>query len=212
MNDNPMTSSPIQFSDTNSLSSILADCWSSLDRAVTSRDCGWRLPVLATQAAGYDVRQRIVVLREVDIARRLVFAHTDLRSPKIAALQNNAWGGWLFYDHAAMSQLQITGTISIHQTDKVADRIWQSEPESSLRGYLAPFPPGTVIDGPNFNLPDSVVGRVPDRKELKAGRPNFAVIQCEVKTIEWLQLSRDGNLRAQFRYSEDHVNHEWLAP
>ena len=208
---NATPESAIQFANTASLSCILSDCWRSLRNAVSSRDCGWRLPVLATQSSG-DVRQRIVVLREVDIQQRLLLAHTDFRSPKVAALRDTQSVSWLFYDHTAMSQLQITSTASIHHADEVADRVWQSEPESSLRGYLAPIVPGTVVNGPSCNLPDKVMGRIPDRDELAAARTNFAVIQCEVETIEWLTLSREGNLRARFRYSNDEVHADWLAP
>lgn len=207
----------ITFHDTSSLSAILNDCWSSLHASTAHKDCGWRLPVLASACPIGNpdfvggIRQRIVVLRDVDVNQKLLVAHTDLRSPKVAALLEHPAASWLFYDPSAMSQLQVGGSISIHHSDEIADRLWETEPESSLRGYLAPFAPGTVCDRPEGNLPTSVVGRVPGREELQAARPNFAVITCKVESIEWLLLSREGNLRARFDYVNDSVVSQWLA-
>lgn len=211
MTEKDTTEAAIQFPNPLSLPTVLEDCWKSLERSASDRNSGWRLPILAT-AGGFKMRQRIVVLRKVVSADRSVFAHTDARSPKVDAIQQNSHISWLFYDHTTMVQLQVEGTARIHTTDDVADEVWAAESESSLRGYLAPYPPGTIRNSSEFNLPKSVLGRIPDRSELAAARNNFAVISCEVQSIEWLYLRREGNLRALFEYSGDDVKTDWLAP
>ena len=191
---------------------VAADCWQLLEHAVGESNCGWRLPVLATVADGI-CRQRIVVLRAVDTARRTILAHTDSRSPKVQSLGNGKTASWLFYDAALKVQMQFVGQTRIHVNDAVTKELWEQQPISSLRGYLAPMPPGMQLDSANVNLPDHLRGRLPDAEEVSAGRENFAVISCTAVQIEWLQLGQSGNLRLRVTYSPDgERNVEWLAP
>ena len=205
----------VQFRDLTDLSQIQQDIWMSLQRSVTARDCGWRLPVLATRS-GDTVRQRTVVLRRVDTAAGCLFAHTDHRSPKVAQLRADSTVSLLFYDHAAATQLVVTAVASVHTDDALAAEFWESEPESSLRGYLGPHPPGSPADQPDSNLPAEFLGRVPQRGELTPARINFAVIRFRVTAIEWLHLSREGNLRAVFPATETSgdgpLSGGWLHP
>ena len=194
------------------LRSIEADCWNLLQAAVHDKSCGWRLPVLATSANG-QLRQRTVVLRKTDAPARRIFVHTDLRSPKCNSVLSNPRVSWLFYDAVRQVQLQLTGPATIHTDDDVADRIWHAEAESSLRGYLAPYVPGTVRPAPESNLPNTVRERIPDRSELTSARANFVVISCVVDAADWLLLRPDGNLRARFAYEDGAVSTaDWLAP
>jgi len=191
---------------------IEADCWSLLQAAVQDKSCGWRLPVLATCANG-ELRQRTVVLRKIDAHSRRLFVHTDLRSPKCNCIRSNSDVSWLFYDATRHVQLQLTGRATIHTDDDVADRIWHDEAESSLRGYLAPYVPGTERPAPETNLPNAVRQRIPDRSELTSARANFAVISCVVGAADWLLLRPDGNLRARFTYEDGATSTmDWLAP
>ncbi|MEQ9408873.1 MAG: pyridoxamine 5'-phosphate oxidase family protein [Fuerstiella sp.] len=200
------------FANPASLTEVEAECWRRLQLSVADRDSGWRLPVLATVDAR-GLRQRTVVLRGVNADDRIIRAHTDIRSDKIASLRSHPNASWLFYDHRWKSQLQLTGHITIHTDDPVADRLWDEESEQSLRGFLAPLPPGTRCDGPTVNLPEELRNRSPERDELAVGRQNFAVLQCNVQSAEWVLLRSDGNLRARFVYVEQNdCLAEWLAP
>lgn len=205
----------VRFRDLTDLSQIQQDIWSSLQRSVTARDCGWRLPVLASRS-GDTVRQRTVVLRRVDPVAGCLFAHTDFRSPKVEQLHADNNVSLLFYDHNAAAQLVITAVASVHTDDALAADFWESEPESSLRGYLAPHPPGSPAGQPDNNLPAEFLGRVPERGELTPARINFAVIRFAVTAIEWLHLSRQGNLRAVFAATDTSGDGEtssgWLHP
>lgn len=174
---------------------------------------GWRLPVLATTSREQTPRQRIVVLRHVDMAARLIVAHTDRRSAKFAEIQARSATSWLFWDAARKVQLVLQGKAELHTHSEFAERIWNHEPESSLRGYLAPYEPGRIMAAAEVNLPESVRGRIPDRQELHAGKKNFAVISCLVSSAECVILRSNGNLRARFQYSADgNVQSDWLAP
>jgi pyridoxamine 5'-phosphate oxidase len=206
------TTTPDHFSDVSRLDQIETDCWRLLQAAVPDRSCGWRLPVLAT-CANDEVRQRTLVLRKVDAPSHRIFAHTDVRSPKLKSIRSNPNVSWLFYDANRQVQLQVTGFATVHTDDNVAEQIWHDEPESSLRAYLAPYVPGRIRPAQESNVPDEVRERIPDRHELSTARANFAVISCEVDTADWLLLRANGNLRARFTYESGAISTvDWLAP
>jgi hypothetical protein len=200
------------FSQPECLNTIEADCWNVLSESVSRRDHGWRLPALATYAAG-QIRQRTVVLRSVDRTTRTLFFHTDLRSPKVAALRENPNASLLFYDAASSVQLLLQGRVTLHTDSELADDLWQNGPPESLRSYLAPNAPGAVSAEPTDNLPPDVRGRIPDRSELEPGRSQFMVLEVHVSEAEWLLLARSGNRRARFIYQEagDPLR-EWCCP
>ena len=100
----------------------------------------------------------------------------------------------------------------MHTDDEVADRVWNREAESSLRGYLGPQPPGTQVSAPTTNIPTEFANRLPNRDELETARKNFAVISCVITSAEWLLLNRGGNLRAVFRYDGDDSAASWIVP
>lgn len=126
----------------------------------------------------------------------------------------------LFYDHLRAVQMQLHGTARIHLDDALADNAWNASLPESLRGYLGPLAPGTVTEEPWTNLPEHLRGRLPERHEIEAGRPHFAVIEVAVEQLDWLLLLRDGNQRARFQYSVDSsadaarlpIRSEWLSP
>ena len=46
-------------------------------------------------------------------------------------------------------------------------------------------------------------------KESEQGYKNFTVIQCKIKSIEWLYLAAKGHLRAKFEL--DNNKEYWLV-
>lgn len=195
-----------------SLIQIEDAAWQLLQQSATTRSGGWRLPVLATVSEGV-MRQRTVVLRNVEVQRRRILVHTDARSQKIDAIQQQPQVSWLFYDAELQVQLQLNGRAEIHTDDQTAQATWEQEPESSLRAYLAPLRPGAVCEDADPNLPDEFLGKLPTRQQLQAARPNFAVISCQVQSAEWLQLHKEGHRRATFDYQNDQLSDSsWVAP
>ncbi|MEZ6127828.1 MAG: pyridoxamine 5'-phosphate oxidase family protein [Planctomycetaceae bacterium] len=200
------------FSSTNSLTQIETDCWNLLQHAVDDRNCGWRLPVLATCSEG-TLRQRTLVLRQVHPEQRQILVHTDVRSGKVRAIRQSPQVTWLFYDTQHQVQLHLTGTATIHTDDAIADQLWNTQPQSSLRGYLGSLLPGRICDQPENNIPANLRGKIPTREELSSGRVNFAVICCLIDSAECLLLSPEGNRRAVFRYSSGQTaSADWVVP
>jgi pyridoxamine 5'-phosphate oxidase len=195
-----------------SLIQIEGAVWRLLQKAATERSGGWRLPVLATVSDGV-VRQRTVVLRQVDVLLRQILVHTDIRSQKVAAIHQQPLVSWLFYDAELQVQLHLRGRAEVHTDDQTAQDLWDQEPESSLRAYLGPLRPGTACEGAEPNLPHEFLNELPTRQQLQAGRRNFAVISCLLQSAEWLQLGKHGHRRATFEYQDGRlVDSSWVAP
>ncbi|MBL8816116.1 MAG: pyridoxamine 5'-phosphate oxidase family protein [Planctomyces sp.] len=200
------------FDDVSQLNRIERDCWQHLQSAVTDRDNGWRLPVLATIVQN-SVQQRTVVLRGVDELSQVLYFHTDIRSPKVGQLSNNRSISLAFYDHSLSVQLRVQGVANVHTDDVIADAIWSAGEPENLRMYLAPHPPGTISELSTSNLPPEFIGRIPERRDLEAGRSNFCVISVQVLSMDWLLLNRGGHVRAIFGYDQDDETHrKWLCP
>lgn len=200
------------FSDLTQLQRIERDCWELLRNAVTDRDCGWRLPALATWS-GTSLHQRTVVLRGVDELSQILFFHTDIRSPKVSDIRNHSHVSLVFYDHLRSVQIRVAGEAAIHTDDVISSAIWSAGEPENLKMYLAPEPPGTRSESSSPNLPDEFLAAIPDRAALEAGRKNFCVISVAVRSIDWLLLRRIGHLRAEFRYNDDEDSHRsWLCP
>lgn len=203
---------PDDLTESHALTTIHAKIWDLLEAAARGNEPGWRLPVLVTHDP-QQCWQRTVVLRAVQIEQGILQFHTDVRSPKVQQIRNNARVSLLFYDHQLSTQLQLQGTASVHMIGDSADQLWADGTTASLKMYCGPSAPGTVCNGPDSNLPQQLVGRIPDRNEIEDGRQNFSVIEVRTESVEWLRLSRNGNLRARFYYPTGQpVQTEWVAP
>ena len=206
---------PIEVDSPAALADIDSGCWRHLRDAVDNATSTWRLPCLATQS-DKGCKQRTVVLRAVDAARRLLLFHTDVRSGKVSAIREHAEVSLLLYDPATKVQVVAQGIASVHTDDMVADRLWNDSASASLKMYLGELPPGTTTPRPNCNESTFVQGRIPERKEIEAGRCNFAAIVVAISELEWLQLSRHGNYRAKFFYTRHDdtisIESQWLTP
>jgi general stress protein 26 len=213
MNENDF---PINVDAPTALAAIDSGCWQHLLSAVDDSIAAWRLPCLATQS-GNGCKQRTVVLRAVDAARRLLLFHTDVRSGKVFEIREHANVSLLFYDPTIRVQVVAQGLASVHTDDMYADRLWSDSTPASLKMYLGELPPGAITAMPSCNEPKFVQGRVPQRTEIEAGRRNFAAVVVSVSELEWLQLSRDGNYRARIAYLRDgadscSVEAQWCTP
>ena len=179
---------------------VLSDMWASLADGVKSGVHPFHTPVLAN-VFGHDPDLRTVVLRSADEKHRQISCHTDIRSPKISMMQTNPHIAWLFYDREARVQLRLYGEASIHSTDTIASARWKQCTHNSRQCYLTPNAPGMALTGQNEQSTDQ-----------NRGFENFAVISCEVSSIDWLFLSAGGHLRARFDWNDDHWNSKWIAP
>jgi len=180
--------------------SVLSDTWSRLREGVKYGVHPFHTPVLAS-VSGHKPDMRTVVLRQADEAKRQLICHTDVRSPKVSMLQRNSQVAWLFYDREAKVQLRLYGEVSLHSSDAIAAAHWENCTPSSRRCYLAASAPGQILAEPGER---SV--------QQNDGFENFAVVSCEISSIDWLFLRASGHLRARLDWRIDHWNGQWIAP
>lgn len=191
---------------------ILRDSWTLLALGTTDRKHAFHTPVLGTLGDGLP-QLRTVVLRGVKPETRLLYCHTDTRSPKFSELVASPVASWLFYSAAEKIQLRAEGKVTLHTADAVSEAHWQTSQLTSRRTYTQFSAPGTRTDAPTSGLPEFLIGRTPSAKEAEAGRANFAVIECKIFRLDWLQLTSDGNRRAVFEWSNsDVLTSSWVVP
>ena len=203
---------PADLSAGTALTEIHTSIWDLLESSSAGNAPGWRLPVLATLTDD-GCEQRTVVLRVVDRDHGALFFHTDIRSSKVEQIRKDGRVSLLFYDHDRSVQLKIRGVASIHQTDEFAHLLWDAGTPASLKMYSAPLSPGTQCNSFNHNMTESLLGRLPERHEIEAGRVNFCATRVLVQSAEWLRLSQSGHLRASFELIEGRLDSaDWIAP
>ncbi len=197
------------------LTNLEQDSWQKLASALEHNknqpiDAGFKTMIIASRTAtGADART--VVLRKVDAARKYVWFHTDVRAAKVMQLEAFPDSTLLFWDDKEQIQLRLLVETHLHTNDYVADEHWQTLGVSSRKNYLSEYKPGSEQPSPYPGFPTHLGADLPSKEESEAGRNNFAVIECRVLAMEYLHLSRDGQIRARFQYEPD-SKMVWLAP
>ena len=195
---------------TTNLNTVLKQVWHLLEIATKPGRHPFTTPVLGSQS-DIGPALRTLILRHVSPTERLVMAHTDIRSAKVAQIRQNPQVSWLFYNSQTQIQIRLSGSAHIHHQDVVADEQWSLTPVSSRRNYLTVQEPGTVLAEFQSNLPPFVQEREPTLAESEAGRPYFAVIVGLVESIDWLELAYTGHQRARFMWQAEGWQGRWLA-
>lgn len=192
------------------LDSIVADAAERLSEAARNRRHAMHTPVVGTA----DGDLRIMVLREATADLAQLRFHTDLRSPKAGLIGDGAPVSVLAYDPEARVQLRMRGQGRIEHAGPVADAAWHKAAASSRRCYLAETGPGGALDAAGSAIPEDLLHRAPTIDETLAGRANFAVLLVEVRSIDWLQLTHEGGIRARFTRSDATAPWQggWIAP
>ena len=183
--------------------------WSMLDDAVTNRASPFRIPVFMC-AHQNEIDGRIVVLRKSDRANNLLQFHTDLRSPKVGILKKNNKASLLFYDKEEKIQLRAKVECEINNQNSITEESWKKTQHISRRCYLTDSPPGTISDNPTSGMISKLEDFDYTMEQSEEGYKNFTVIQCKIKTIEWLYLAAKGHRRARFEVNNN--KEYWLVP
>ena len=183
--------------------------WSMLDDAVTNRASSFRIPVFIC-AHQDEVDGRIVVLRKSDRENNLLQFHTDLRSPKVDILKKNKNGSLVFYDKEEKIQLRLKVECKVNNQNSITDESWKKTQHISRRCYLTDSPPGAVSENPTSGMISKLEDFEYTMEQSEEGYKNFTVIQCKIKSVEWLYLAAKGHRRAKF----DFINKReyWLIP
>lgn len=196
-----------------SLDSVLTHVWDELETAGQDPGHNYRQLTFGTvHDEGPDLRT--VVLRAADSEQRLLQFHSDRRSRKVEALQENeriAWHGW---DAEAREQIRLFGTGSVHLDDDVAMDLWEHQSPASLAHYARPSAPGSPLDAPDDGLREAVKTEPITEDDVAQGRQYFAAIRTVIDRIEWLHLHPDGHYRARFTYqvAQDEFDGTWVVP
>ena len=183
--------------------------WSMLDDAVTNRSSQFRIPVFIC-GDQKDFDGRIVVLRKSDQSNNLVQFHSDIRSDKIAKLKSNKNASMLFYDKEEKIQVRLKVECNIHHNNETTKESWSKTGHISRKCYLVENGPGTESPKPTSGLKPELDNFEFTMEQSEEGYKNFTVIQCKIKTIEWLYLAAKGHRRARFEL--DNNKEYWLVP
>ncbi len=183
--------------------------WSMLDDAVTNRSSQFRIPVFVCgDQSNFD--GRIVVLRKSDQSNNLVQFHSDIRSDKINKLKNNKNASMLFYDKEEKIQVRLKVECIINHDNEITKESWKKTGHISRKCYLVDNGPGTESSTPTSGLKPELDNFDFTKEQSEKGYKNFTVIQCKIKSIEWLYLAAKGHRRARFEL--DNNKEYWLVP
>ena len=183
--------------------------WFMLSDAVTNRSSRFRLPVFVCGDQN-DFDGRIVVLRKSDQTNNLLQFHSDIRSDKIPKLKNNKIASMLFYDKEEKIQVRIKVECSINHKNEITKESWSKTGHISRKCYLVDNGPGTESTNPTSGLKPELDNFDFTMEQSEEGYKNFSVIQCKIKSIEWLYLASKGHRRARFEL--DNNKEYWLVP
>jgi len=184
--------------------------WSLLGDAVVNRNSPFRIPVFVCGDQN-DFDGRIVVLRKSDQSNNLLQFHSDIRSYKIIKLKNNKNAFMLFYDKEEKIQLRIKVECIINHNNQITKESWSQTGHISRKCYLVDSGPGTKSPNPTSGLKPELDNFEFTLEQSEEGYKNFSVIQCKIKSIEWLYLAAKGHRRARFEFGNNNKEY-WLVP
>ena len=194
------------------LTAIEKDCWVRILNGSLQYKNPLHNPVVAN-VNEQGINMRTVVLRKVNIEKRQLFFHTDIRSGKWQEFKNNNSASWLFYHPSAMLQIRLSGIVTLHQDDYFADEAWANTRMSGRKNYLGLSGPSSLSASPASGLSPKFDKEDPTPEESEAGRKNFGIISTQIQWMEWLWLNSGGHRRATFQYMPDgKFSANWLIP
>ena len=193
-----------------SFSEIEKKIWSLLDDAVTNRTSPFRIPVFICGSQD-DFDGRIVVLRKSDQSNKFLQFHSDIRSNKIKRLKDNNSASMLFYDKEEKIQVRAKIECTINHKNEVTKKSWLKTGHMSRKCYLVDNGPGTESVTPTSGLKPELDNFEFTMEQSEEGYKNFTVIQCKIKSLEWLYLAAKGHRRARLEFT-NYTKGYWLIP
>ena len=183
--------------------------WLMLDDAITNRGSQFRIPTFIC-GDQTDFDGRIVVLRKSDQKNNTVQFHSDIRSDKIDKLKKNPKAAMLFYDKEEKIQVRLKVECVINHNNDVTKESWSKTQHISRKCYLVDNGPGSESETPTSGLKPELNNFEFTMEQSEKGYKNFTVIQCKIKSIEWLYLAAKGHRRAKFNLETN--KDTWLVP
>ena len=183
--------------------------WLMLDDAITNRASQFRIPTFICGDQS-DFDGRIVVLRKSDQLNNTVQFHSDIRSDKIEKLKKNPKAAMLFYDKDEKIQVRLKIDCVVNHNNEVTKESWSKTQHISRKCYLVDNGPGSESASPTSGLKPELDNFEFTMEQSEEGYKNFTVIQCKIKSIEWLYLAAKGHRRA--RFDLETKKDTWLVP
>ena len=190
-------------------SEIKKKIWFMLEDAITNRNSQFRIPTFICGDQS-DFDGRIVVLRNLDQKKNIVQFHSDIRSDKIKKLKKNLKASMLFYDKEEKIQVRLKVECTINYDNDITKESWLKTGHMSRKCYLVDNGPGTVSENPTSGLSTEKDNFEFTMEQSEVGYKNFTVVQCKIKSIEWLYLAAKGHRRAKFDFETN--KNIWLVP
>lgn len=180
-----------------SIDEAAREIWRELECAVLDRQHAWRTPVLAT-VNGDMADARTVILREVDQRQKQLTFYTDERAGKVTQLRRHPLATMVMWSPKLAWQLRCRVVLTVEMGGLATTSRWARVMLTpAAQDYLAPFPPGTPLDG-QHHAPG-----------LDPAKPtHFAVVSAQVLSIDWLELHPQGHRRALI----DDQGMRWVQP
>ncbi len=191
------------------LSEIKNKIWLMLDDSITNRASPFRIPVFICGNQN-DFDGRIVVLRKSVQSNNLVQYHSDIRSDKIDKLKKNKNASMLFYDKEEKIQVRLKVECTVNHYNEITKESWSKTQHISRKCYLVDNGPGTESKTPTSGLKTELDNFEFTMEQSEEGYKNFTVIQCKIKSMEWLYLAAKGHRRARFDLKNN--KEHWLVP
>ena len=192
--------------------SILDNIKELLSLAVTDRRHAFHTPVFSNKNQNNSIDSRIVVLRKFNTNNLKLNFHTDFRSPKIVNLNKNNNSSFLFYDCQLKIQLRIITLSFINNKNNVTKNAWDLSRLSSRKCYLTEKAPSAQTTLPEDGIPKHLKGIDPSQKESEKGYGNFAIIENEILSVDWLYLSSSGHKRLKIDFENSAPVFKWIIP
>ena len=183
--------------------------WLMLNDAVTNRASQFRIPTfICGEQSDFD--GRIVVLRKSNQKDNIVQFHSDIRSDKIEKLKKNPKAAMLFYDKDEKIQVRLKVECLVNHNNEITKESWSKTQHISRKCYLVDNGPGSESKTPTSGLKPELDNFEFTMEQSEEGYKNFTVIQCKIKSIEWLYLAAKGHRRARFDLENN--RNTWLVP
>jgi pyridoxamine 5'-phosphate oxidase len=188
---------------------IFAESWDNMV-AVREEAKGPPIITVCNNAPEY-INAYTVVLREALRDNNSIVFYTDLRSEKVAEIEQDNRVTIIKYNEEGRVQVILRGTADIYHQNATTQHYWNKDGYKGRRSYLAQPAPSSVINEPEDGL-EYLSGREFNETDME-GYENFAVVKVQVLAVEFLKLDREGNRRARFTLnSNNEWQGQWLVP
>ena len=173
-----------------------------LSDAVANATTLFHTPVVSS-INGKEVVSRVMVLREFNLANKIMRFHTDHRAAKIKHFTENNNVSVIGYDPDLKIQIKLQGKIRVHYEDEVTELAWKESNGRSKKCYsIKGGSTKKILEPSEYDIQDF---------EVEDGYKNFSVLIFHFYSLEFLHLKSSGHRRAIHEW-EDNYSSSWLVP